>query len=148
MLKKLISRPQLDGLLFHFLKRIYRWEREIDAAFGLDYQKIYLLQHLRHASPCRVTDIAQELRVPLFKTTRLVSWLAEQGFVEKEKAAGDQRVVMVSLLEKGDQVLSTIEERSFAILSRNAENLSEEEIKAFIVAAENIDKVLAIPKEA
>jgi DNA-binding MarR family transcriptional regulator len=148
MLSQLVSRSQVDDLLFHFLMRIYRWEREIDAAFDLDYQQIYLLQHLRKFSPCCVSDIAQELRIPLFKTTRLVSRLADRGFLEKQKSKEDQRVVMVSLMPQGDEVLCTIEERSFQILANNAKNLSKEEITAFLLAAENIDKLLNLPEEA
>jgi len=146
MLNKFISRPHLDALLFHFLKRIYRWERSIKADYGLNYQEIYLLQHLREYSPCRVSDIAEELRIPRFKATRLVSRLAQQEMLDKQKDAADQRVVMVSLLPNGDQVLSRIEENSFHLISENAARLSDEEIKAFLLAAANIDKILNLPE--
>ena len=140
-----ISQQKLNDLLFHFLKRMYRWEREIKASSGLNYQEIYLLHHLRECSPCRVSDIAQELRIPLFKATRLISRLVQQGYLEKQKTSEDQRVVMVSLLPKGKEVLCAIEENSYRVLTQNAANLSEEEIKAFLLAAGNIDKILNLP---
>lgn len=147
MIENSIARPQVDELLFQFMKRIYRWEREIDAVFGLDYQQIYLLQHLRKASPARVSEISRELQIPLFKTTRLISHLAEQEYLVKTKIKDDKRVVMVSILPKGEEVLSTIEERSYHIISENSKLLSEEEIKAFVFAASNIDRILEIPQK-
>jgi hypothetical protein len=42
-----IPRTQINGLLHPFLKSVYRWEREIHTRFGLTYQDLCLLKHLR-----------------------------------------------------------------------------------------------------
>jgi hypothetical protein len=59
-----IPRSQIDELLFQLLKCVYHWEGEVPARFGLTCQEIYLLQHLRKASPARVSDLAVELCIP------------------------------------------------------------------------------------
>jgi hypothetical protein len=76
-----IPRTQINGLLCQFLKSVYRWEREIHARFGLTYQDLCLLQHLRCVSVALVSDLAAELRIPLFQTTWLVNKLAERGYL-------------------------------------------------------------------
>ncbi|PKO14308.1 MAG: hypothetical protein CVU39_14820 [Chloroflexi bacterium HGW-Chloroflexi-10] len=142
-----IPRQQIDGLLFQVLKRVYLWEREIDSIFGLTYQDIYFLQHLRKASPCCITDIASELCIPLFQATRLVARLEKCGFIAKEKKAKDRRTVWVSLLPAGEDVLLSIEERSYELILNNSAELPIEEVQSFLKAAEKIDQILKVPHE-
>jgi MarR family transcriptional regulator, organic hydroperoxide resistance regulator len=140
-----LPRPQVDELLFQFLKYIYRWEREIYARFALDYQEIYLLQHLRRSSPARVSDIAAELQIPLFQTTRLVNKLAERGFLSKQKEADDRRAVLVSLQPKGETILRKVEDNNYQIISANAGELTEEQVRSALLTASDIGRILRIP---
>jgi DNA-binding MarR family transcriptional regulator len=142
-----IPRQQIDGLLFQVLKRVYLWEREIDSIFGLTYQDIYLLQHLRKASPCCISDIASELSVPLFQSTRLAARLEKCGYIAKEKKADDRRSVWVSLLPAGEDVLLSIEKRSYELILNNSAELPIQEVQSFLKAAENIDRILRLSHE-
>jgi DNA-binding MarR family transcriptional regulator len=140
-----IPRPRIDELLFDVLKHIYRWEREVYAHFGLTYQEIYLLQYLRRASPVRVSDLAAELRIPLFQTTRLVNKLTESRYLSKRKLANDRRSVMVSLLTAGETVIQQVEENSYRIILSNISSLPEEEVQSALLTASDIGKILRIP---
>jgi DNA-binding MarR family transcriptional regulator len=140
-----IPRPQIDDLLFQFLKHVYRWEREIYARFELDYQQIYLLQHLRKASPSRISDLAAELRIPLFQATRLVNKLAKKGYLSKHKVADDRRSVMVSLLPSGEAVIRSVEENSYRIILSNAGPLTDTEVQSALLTAADIGAILRIP---
>lgn len=140
-----IPRSQIDELLFQFLKHVYRWEREVYARFGLDYQEIYLLQHLRKASPSRVSDLAAELRIPLFQATRLVNKLAEKDYLSKQKIAEDGRTVMVSLQPGGEEIIRRVEENSYRIILSNASDLTDAEVQSALLTAADIGKILRIP---
>lgn len=140
-----IPRSQIDELLFQFLKHVYRWEREVYARFELDYQEIYLLQHLRKASPSRVSDLAAELRIPLFQTTRLVNKLAEKNYLSKQKVAEDGRTVMVSLQAGGEEILRGVEENSYRIILSNASSLTDAEVQSALLTAADIGAILRIP---
>jgi DNA-binding MarR family transcriptional regulator len=139
-----IPRSQIDELLFQVLKHVYRWEREVYARFGLDYQEIYLLQHLRKASPSRVSDLAAEMRIPLFQATRLVNKLAAKDYLSKQKATEDGRTVMVSLQPQGEKILLGVEENSYRIILSNASALTDEEIQSALLTASDIGKILRI----
>lgn len=140
-----IPRTQIDELLFEVLKHIYRWEREVHARFGLTYQEIYLLQYLRKATSSRVSDLAVELRIPLFQTTRLINKLAEKNYLSKQKVADDRRSVMVSLLPEGEAAIRSVEENSYRIILSNASALTHEEIQSALLTASDIGKILRIP---
>ena len=140
-----IPQPQIDELLFEVLKHIYRWEREVYARFGLTYQEIYLLQYLRKVTSSRVSDLAVELRIPLFQTTRLVNKLAEKKYLSKQKVADDRRSVMVSLLPEGEAAIRSVEENSYRIILSNASALTNEEIQSALLTASDIGKILRIP---
>lgn len=140
-----IPRSQIDELLFQFLKHVYRWEREVYARFELDYQEIYLLQHLRKASPSRVSDLAAELRIPLFQATRLVNKLAEKDYLSKQKVAEDGRTVMVSLQAGGEEILRGVEENSYRIILSNASSLTDAEVQSALLTAADIGAILRIP---
>jgi DNA-binding MarR family transcriptional regulator len=140
-----LPRSQIDELLFEVLKHIYRWEREVFARFGLTYQEIYLLQYLRKASPSRISDLAAELRIPLFQSTRLVNKLVEKNYLSKQKVADDRRSVMVSLLPEGESAIRDVEENSYRIILSNASVLTDEEIQSALLTASDIGKILRIP---
>jgi DNA-binding MarR family transcriptional regulator len=139
-----IPRSQIDELLFNVLKHIYRWEREVYARFGLTYQEIYLLQYLRKVSPSRISDLAAELRIPMFQATRLVNKLATKQFLSKRKQADDRRGVMVSLLSAGENVIQRVEENNYRIILSNASSLTEEEVQSALVTASDIGRILRI----
>jgi DNA-binding MarR family transcriptional regulator len=140
-----LPRSQIDELLFEVLKHIYRWEREVFARFGLTYQEIYLLQYLRKASPSRISDLAAELRIPLFQSTRLVNKLVEKNYLSKQKVADDRRSVMVSLLPGGESAIRDVEENSYRIILSNASMLTDEETQSALLTASDIGKILRIP---
>jgi DNA-binding MarR family transcriptional regulator len=140
-----IPRSQVDELLFQFLKHIYHWERELHARFGLTYQEIYLLQHLRRASPARVSDLAAELRIPLFQATRLVNKLAGREYLSKGRQAQDRRSVLVSLCLAGERVLNGVEEHNYRILLSNTGLLTDEQVRSALRTAADIGRILRIP---
>lgn len=137
-----LPRQQIDALLFQVLKRVYRLETVINQQFGLNYQAIYLLQILRQSNTLRISDIATELHIPLFQVSRLVNKLAEKSLVARNKDASDSRVVLVSILPTGEQILQAIEENSYHVILANAKKLSADDVKAFLTSAAHIDDLL------
>ena len=79
-----LSHSRIEDLLFHALRSIYLFERAEIEQFDLNYQQMYLLKVLRRMSPLRVSDIAEELRIPVFSTTRLVNQLESKTLVMKK----------------------------------------------------------------
>ncbi len=142
-----ISKRQIDEILFQFLKQIYHYERELDARLGLNYQQICLLQFLRRCASARISEIAETLQTPLFQATRLVDRLVERGYLLKERGQNDRREVFVSILPCGEEALQQVETYTYHLILANAGQLSEEELRGFLLAATNIHKILGAPVE-
>jgi len=142
-----ISKRNIDEILFQFLKQIYHYERELDTRLGLNYQQICLLQFLRRCSTARVSEIADMLQIPLFQTTRLVDRLVARGYLQKERGQNDRREVFVSILSGGEEALEQVEAYTYHLIQANAGQLSEEELRGFLLAATNIHKLLGAPAE-
>ena len=63
---KTIPQKKLNEDLFTVLKTIFHYERIFTEQFGLKFEEIYILQHLRRTAVVRVTDISKELQLPMF----------------------------------------------------------------------------------
>jgi DNA-binding MarR family transcriptional regulator len=140
-------RSKIDNILFQVMMTFYHSERDVQNQFGVDYQQIYTLQYLlRHPNGC-VTDIAEELAIPLFHASRLVRRLSEQGLVVKVQSDQDRRTTLVNLTPAGIDMVKRIEDRSYRMLLDNTQGLSEDEVKAFFTVAEDLHKVLGVTRQ-
>ncbi len=140
-------RSKIDNILFQVMMTFYHSEQDVQNQFGVDYQQIYTLQYLlRHPNGC-VTDIAEELAIPLFHASRLVRRLSEQGLVVKVQSDQDRRTTLVNLTPAGIDMVKRIEDRSYRMLLDNTQGLSEDEVKAFFTVAEDLHKVLGVTRQ-
>ncbi|HWQ45269.1 MAG TPA: MarR family winged helix-turn-helix transcriptional regulator [Longilinea sp.] len=140
-------RSKIDNILFQVMMTFYHSERVVQDQFGVDYQQIYALQYLlRHPNGC-VTDIADELAIPLFHASRLIRRLSEQDLVIKLQSEHDRRNTLINLTPAGTEMVKKIEERSYRMLLENTQGLTEDEIKAFFTVAEDLHKVLGVTQQ-
>lgn len=140
-------RSKIDNILFQVMMTFYHSERDVQNQFGVDYQQIYAMQYLlRHPNSC-VTDIAEELAIPLFHASRLLRRLSEQGLVMKKQSVEDRRTTLINLTPDGINLVKRIEERSYRMLLDNTQKLSDDEIKAFFTVAEDLHKVLGVTRQ-
>lgn len=139
-----IPRERIDDDLSLVLRAIYHFERNLTEQFGLDYQEIYALQYLRRCPSLRLTEIARELNVPMFKASRLVDRLAGQSLVEKLKGDKDRRSLSVSLLPAGEKVVVEIEASSYQRISENTRNMTDNEVLQLMHLAEQLHQYLGV----
>ena len=77
-------------------------------------------------------EISQSLSVPVSTATRMANWWVDNGYAQRLPDPDDRRVVRLSLTEKGELLLSSIEDN----LIRNVQRLlscltPEEHVTAF-----------------
>ncbi|PKL75282.1 MAG: hypothetical protein CVV27_16180 [Candidatus Melainabacteria bacterium HGW-Melainabacteria-1] len=144
---KTIPQNKLNEDLFVVLKTIFHYERIFIEQFGLKFEEIYILQHLRRNPVVRVTDISRELQLPMFTISRLVYRLAEGGYLTKEQDSEDRRNYFLHLSEKGEKTLNDIENSTYNRISANVTNMTEDQINELLNLANQLHVVLGVTKE-
>jgi DNA-binding MarR family transcriptional regulator len=143
-MKKSISRETIDEDLFLVLKTIFHYERIIANQYGLDFEEIYTLQFLRRKPSANVTDLSDELKLPLFTISRMVSRLQASGFLSKVKDVADKRVTHLNLETAGEEALKTIEAASYKRITTNIANMDEDKVNQLLNAAQDLHMVLGV----
>jgi DNA-binding MarR family transcriptional regulator len=144
---KTIPQKKFNEDLFNVLKTIFHYERIFNEQFGLKFEEIYILQHLRRNPVVRVTDISRELQLPMFTISRLVYRLSEGGYLSKEQDKEDRRNQFLHLTEMGEKTMVEIENSTYNRISINAAGLTEEEINELLKLAGQLHVVLGVTKE-
>jgi len=142
-----LSHSKIEDLLFHALRSIYLFERAEIEQFDLNYQQMYLLKVLRRMSPLRVSDIAEELRIPVFSTTRLVNQLESKTLLLKNRDIKDRRNIFVQITAEGRELVKNIEAHIIDLILSGLKTYSEEEAGLIIKVVENLDRILGLRPE-
>lgn len=141
------SRSQVDEELYLVLRTIFHYERSINSKVGLDYQQIYALQFLRRNDNARLTEIAAELELPMFTTSRMIDRLEAKGYLSKEQDTKDRRNLHIHLQPAGEAILKMIEDSSFERISQNVEKLDHKEIEELMGLAQKLHVILGVSEK-
>lgn len=76
--------------------------------------------------PC--LEIVQQMVTRVPDITRLVDRLAEAQLVERNRSASDRRVVMISITDKGRQLVETIRNPLLEIHQHNLGHMTQDEL--------------------
>jgi MarR family transcriptional regulator, organic hydroperoxide resistance regulator len=139
-----ISSTKIEDLLFHALRTIYLFERAEIGHFDLNYQQMYLLKLLKRKSPCRISDIAVELRIPVFSATRLVNLLENKTLVIKSRDMKDRRNIFVQITTGGRGLVQEIESHIIELIISSLKNYTEEEARLIMDVTRNLDVILGL----
>jgi DNA-binding MarR family transcriptional regulator len=135
---------RIEELLFHALRTIYLFERAEIEKFNLNYQQMFLLKVLKRKSPFRVSDIAIELRIPVFSATRLTGQLEQKSLVTKNRDQKDRRNIFVQITTEGRDLVKNIESYIIELIITSLKAYSAEEAGLIIDVVENLDVILGL----
>lgn len=139
---ELIPREKFNDLLFWLLREIHQFEWNDTARFDLSWYDMHVMKCLLGSPLSRVSDIAGELRLPLFKMSRLLNNLSEKGFIKREKDTGDKRNTWISLTAKGHAMIRKIQDYHYELITNNLDALTSEEALEVLRAMESVSKVM------
>lgn len=91
------------------------------------------LHHLDHSGPCSQQELAAVLGIDKSTMSRAVTALAEAGAIDRTRAEGNRRVVIVSITAQGHQLHRDIGETMSARTCGVLEAMTESERKALEV---------------
>jgi DNA-binding MarR family transcriptional regulator len=92
--------------------------------------------------PKRITELAEIEGLAQPTTTVLVKRLEQNGWVARERDAGDGRAVLVSLTPAGSDVLDEFRSSYRAVLHERLEALSDEQIATLAAGLDAFDALL------
>ncbi len=132
----------LDEMVFKLFKEVHKLESLDMERFGLSWRDIHTLKFLLKQSPCRVSDLANELNMPLFAVSRLLAAMAEKGLVAKAKDDVDKRNTNLSLTPEGARIIKQVQAHHYHIFSSYLELMSENDASTMLSSMGNVGKLL------
>jgi DNA-binding MarR family transcriptional regulator len=82
--------------------------RRYRAQFGISIPEWRVLVHLAHSGEVSVRDIERRVSMEKSKVSRAAARLEAEGYVAKDRHAGDRRLVRLSLTEKGRRLMADL----------------------------------------
>lgn len=142
-----LTRNQIDDDLYLLLRTIYHYEKLLESKCGLDYQKTYLLLHLANESPLRLTEVANELNVPMFSASRLIDRMVTLKLISKTQDETDKRSISIVLEPAGKELIEDLEKRSYERIVESFGDLSDENFNGMMQMVERLHRILNVSEK-
>ncbi|MUT67433.1 MarR family transcriptional regulator [Paenibacillus sp. NEAU-GSW1] len=89
-----------------------------------------------------MSALASELGAPLSTITSLAKRLVRKGLIERKQSNDDQRVILVTLTDKGNLLAQQARSVVESVITRVQKALSPEELNQFVTLALKVGKAL------
>ncbi|QHS63420.1 MarR family winged helix-turn-helix transcriptional regulator [Chitinophaga agri] len=127
-----MNRPLMCSTISHLLQQISKVHRnkgnQLLAAYNLHAGQEQFLATVLCGGAMTMNELTENLEVTPATVTRMAERLEKNGFLNKEKCCNDQRVVRVSLTEKGTEAATQIIDTTWNKLEQQmVRNMSMEE---------------------
>ncbi|MVT12312.1 MarR family winged helix-turn-helix transcriptional regulator [Chitinophaga tropicalis] len=127
-----MKEPLMCSTVGYLLMRVCKVHRnkgnQMLAAYNLHAGQEQFLQEVMCNGAMTMNELKDNLEVTPATVTRMAERLEKNGFLTKEKCCADQRVVRVSLTEKGKEATSQIIDTTWNKLEQQmSKNMSMEE---------------------
>jgi MarR family transcriptional regulator, organic hydroperoxide resistance regulator len=139
-----LDKEQIEELLYHALRTIYLFERTEIEIFDLTYQQMYLLKYLKRSTPLRVSETADELRIPVFAATRLIDQLEKKKLITRNRDVKDRRNIFIRLSSQGEDMVRRIEEHTIEMIVSRMSGYTDEQLGIMLELIKNIDVILGV----
>ncbi|MBN6186383.1 MarR family transcriptional regulator [Aneurinibacillus sp. BA2021] len=121
--------------LFHEMARkvtadtIKQFEQD---TFQIRGSHAFILGVLDVEGPQKISDLAHRMEITLPSISALADKLVMNGYVERQRAEADRRIVLLVLTEKGKRSIRDFQEKKRKAMQHLYGLLSEEEIESLI----------------
>jgi DNA-binding MarR family transcriptional regulator len=129
--------------MFHtFLKEISKdWNKH---GYHLTLTQFKILYLLKLEGSKKVSQLAEVLSLTSSAVTGITDQLLKEGYIEKERAENDRRVVNISLSDKGYSTIEEKQKKQKEIMNTYFHMLAEEDIqhlkRIFTTLIDNVKK--------
>lgn len=103
----------------------------------------HILRFLARGDACRITDLAEKLRIQPSAVTAMVDRLEARGYVVRERDAEDRRIVRVAVTETGAAEYEKVEGSVRDYVRSLFSELEPEEVATLVSLFEKLSQVAA-----
>ncbi|CCQ96079.1 putative Uncharacterized HTH-type transcriptional regulator YpoP [[Clostridium] ultunense Esp] len=137
-----VDREVMIGTLIQLLHRFFRKIKlEMNQLTEeLTVSDFHVLKIIHEESPVNISEIAKRLQVSLSHVTNISDRLINKGLIDRIRSHEDRRVVMLTILPRGEEMMSELQRRRIEYLKHLLENVSDEELEELITIFAKIFK--------
>ncbi|WP_129408672.1 MarR family winged helix-turn-helix transcriptional regulator [Marinitoga lauensis] len=99
-----INPEQTFELLFDFISNFTRIVSDFSEAEKLKTLEFYVVLYIGLKGPQKMTNLAKKFSTTKSNITNIVDSLEKKGYVERIRSNKDRRVILISLISKGEKV--------------------------------------------
>ncbi|GIP49483.1 putative HTH-type transcriptional regulator YusO [compost metagenome] len=107
---------------------------------GLTGPQFHMLTLIARKKTCNVSYLADKLEVKPSAITVMIDRLVQSGYVERRHDEQDRRAVLLSVTERGAEVLGEARKKSREVLKTHLSVLSQQELEMMITILEKLSK--------
>jgi DNA-binding MarR family transcriptional regulator len=135
---------KVSSMFRALLKNISQeWKKSGAGKYNVTYPQFQVLYVLKLRGPQKVSDLAEALSLTPPAITGLTDKLVAEGYLQKERAEDDRRVVNITIMESGLEIIRSVKRDQKEVIQGFFDNLSEEDIehlnRIFSLMLSNID---------
>ena len=120
-----------------FMHRSMRGWSHFAKSTGLSMSQFSILMQLHHKGPCGMSEIGERFDISAAAASQLVEKLVHAGYLERAEDPSDRRAKLLTLSEKGKELINQGTEERHRWMDDLTSKLSTEE-QAKVVEALNI----------
>lgn len=123
--------PLSDAVFHQFLALLHhqrQYSRQIENEQGITPRDFSVLRYLFENGPAIVSQIQRYLHKSPSTASTLIAQLEDQGYLTRQRSTSDNRIVIVSLTEKGQEVAMQAPFGGLPLLRRRLSALSDERL--------------------
>lgn len=105
------------------------WNKKSAGDYNLTFPQFQILYTLKIRGPQKVSELADALSLTSPAITGLTDKLLAVGYVQRERAEKDRRVVYTTITEQGLEIIAQVTEDQKEMIQVFFEMLSEEDIQ-------------------
>ena len=141
----MISTSQLTQTLRNFMdiamQHLLHERSQLAKQNGLSMHQLGLLMQIHYRGNCGISDIGNRFDITNAAASQLVDKLVQNGLIQRAEDPQDRRAKLLTLTEKGKEMIQHSTERSYRWVGDLAQKLSSQE-------REQVDEALNIMTRA
>jgi len=110
------------------IRAAQKYSHWVEKQCGVSGAQLWIMHELFEEPGIRVGDLAKKLGIHQTTTSNLLDGLQKSGYVNKLRSADDQRVVILTLTEEGEILLSHAPKPSRGLLPEALRQLAPEQL--------------------
>lgn len=103
------------------------WKKSTE--YNLSFAQFKALYRLNKKGPLKVSQLADSLGITPAATTGVTDKLLAEGYVKRERAENDRRIVFITITEKGEEIIRKVTESQKETIHMFFDVLPEEDIE-------------------